>query len=472
MPHFAGLTEINPLKDYQASFDLFYQFVKGQVIGKLKADQYLQLQTIAEPFDASVKYPFFTLYNYLCKEDQLLKPVPLSDQFVITAQTFYNEYYRFVETALSMIEATALPPDVVDKINAKKVQLDNLKADISRLIDLDSAAWTKYANLHGIPAGDNNQYTIWSNRYGYGNDIEADAVKQQSLYGDLEQLRRKEYADANQREIKDAWDLLCSVGMRIRYPRADDRSYPDGSKFSLPYLASLPTGDGAVFADRPVIFPQLTIDTITGDTAGGGFDVAFNKDTKAVESSSIDWGGSASGSYSWFSASVNASESVSINQEWSHTENVGLSCKTCFIAAQQPPPWLNTSLFVNKLILANKNSFMRYLGPGGTLLYYPTGLILMRGFKITFSQTNGWKYDYVRDFQVGGSASARFFGIGMGGSYHRHEHQEDHQVQHNGDDLTFSDGDSTLRVLGYVAQKNTAFVDQLTKSVESLAFKP
>ncbi len=470
MPHIAGLQEINPLADYKATFNLFYEFVKGQVKGDLKQDQYLQLQTIAEPLDLSSKYPFYSLFNYLCKVDQLLAPVPLSDQFTITDRTLFAEYSRFVETALSLIEAKALSPEVIKQINAKTVEIENLKADIRRLVREDAVAWKDYASLRGIPYGDLAQYIQWSNRYGNANDIEGDAAKLASLYGDLEQLRRTEYADADQREIKEAWDKLISVGARIRYPRMEDGAYPDGSHFTLPYLASLPTGDTAVFADRPVILPQLTVGAIA-TTQIGEFSIAFNKSRKATESMESDWSGSVSGSYGWFSASVNASESTAIKEEFSHTEDVTLGCRSCFVAAIQLPSWFNSNLFSNNLILQNKSSFLRYLGPGGSLLYYPKGLILMRGFKINFKSTNGWKYDYTHDFSVGGSASARFFGIGLGGGYKRHEHQEKHVVETNGDTLTFDDGENTLRVVGYLAQKNTAFIKTAIQGIEGIRFK-
>ncbi|MCF5263313.1 hypothetical protein, partial [Pseudomonas sp. PA-5-4A] len=449
MPHLAAVQEINPLADYKATFNLFYEFVKGQVKGGLVQDQYIQLQTIAEPFDASSAYPYFSLYGYLNKVDQLLAPVALSDQFSITDRTLYAEYSRFVETALTFIEAKALEPEVVKLINSKTVDIINLKKDIARLVREDSAAWKDYSSLRGIPYGDLAQYTQWSNRYGNANDIEADAVQLSSLYGDLERLRRTEYKNADEKEIKDAWDKLVSVGTRIRYPRMEDGAYPDGPRFSLPYLASLPTGDTAVWADRAVILPQLTVTTIA-TTPIGAFSVEFDKSRVAKESMESDWSGSVSGSYGWFSASVNASESKSVSEELSHTENVTLGCRSCYIATIQPPPWFNSNLFENNIILKNKKSFLRYLGPAGTLLYYPKGLVLMRGFKITFKSTNGWKYDYVRDFSVGGSASARFFGIGIGGGYKRHEHQESHIVEKNGDSLTFDDGENTLRVIGYL----------------------
>ena len=471
MPHIANLQEIQPLSHYKATFDLFYELVKGQVKSDMKAEQYIQLQTIAEPLDFSKNYCWFSYFTYLNKVDQIIKPEPLSDQFSVTDRTLAREYERFVETALQLVEAIELPPEVVSEINAKVVRLDNIKKEVRRLVREEADAWKEYAELRGIPSGDLSQYLQWSNRYGNANDIDAQGKALADTYGTLERLRRRQYSDVDQREIKEAWDKLISVGARIRYPRRPDDEYPDGSKFSLPYLASLATGDTALFADRPVIFPDMSFDTIAGGPLGH-FSAGINESSTAKESMSVDWSGSASGSYGWFSASVNASSSTMIEEEFSHTIDVMLGCKACMIVPVQPPSWFNSNLFENQLILKNKRTFERFLGAKGTLLYYPKALVVMRGFNVIFKSTNIWKYDYVRDFSVGGSGSVRLFGIGLGGGYKRHEHQEKHTVEQNGDELRFSDGDSSLRVLGYIVQKNTAFEKDILTELSNIKLLP
>ncbi|HII0044701.1 hypothetical protein PO498_15415 [Klebsiella variicola] len=142
------------------------------------------------------------------------------------------------------------------------------------------------------------------------------------------------------------------------------------------------------------------------------------------------------------------------------------------IVPVQPPSWFNSNLFENQLILKNKRTFERFLGAKGTLLYYPKALVVMRGFNVIFKSTNIWKYDYVRDFSVGGNGSVRLFGIGLGGGYKRHEHQEKHTVEQNGDELRFSDGDSSLRVLGYIVQKNTAFEKDILTELSNIKLLP
>jgi hypothetical protein len=64
------------------------------------------------------------------------------------------------------------------------------------------------------------------------------------------------------------------------------------------------------------------------------------------------------------------------------------------------------------------------------------------------------------------------FGIGVGGGYSRHEHQEKHNVQNNGAELVLDDGKSSIRVIGFVAQKNSdqhkAIMDPLYRAQEKI----
>lgn len=71
-----------------------------------------------------------------------------------------------------------------------------------------------------------------------------------------------------------------------------------------------------------------------------------------------------------------------------------------------------------------------------------------------FKATNYWKYDYVHDFKVGGSCGLDVFGFRFGAHANYHQHREKHTVEKNKDELTFDDGEKTLRVIGFIAQKN------------------
>ena len=106
----AGLPEINPLADYAATFDLFYQIVKLQ-IGNLKSDQYIQIRAVAEPLDMNKTYPWFSYYAYLSKVDTCLEATPITNTFASTDRAFSDEFERFINTALSFAEKkNSIPP--------------------------------------------------------------------------------------------------------------------------------------------------------------------------------------------------------------------------------------------------------------------------------------------------------------------------------------------------------------------------
>jgi hypothetical protein len=452
-----GLPEINPLEHYKTTMDLFYQFAKEQ-IGNLQASQYIQLKTVADPFDVSLKYKYYSYYNYLLRSDTILEPNPLNDQFVTSDRTFSVEFGRFLDTAVSLIEKKELDPATIQKINDKSILRDNIRKRIKELVREDSADWRDYCENRGIPFGDSTAYTQWTNSYGNGNEISQKQKDLRATEGDLALLRSKEYADPDSKEIKTTYDQYVSVASRIRYPTRPDTEYPNGSSFSWPYLAGLPSGDGPLFADRSVVFPQMSMDDIVS-TGAGSFSVNVTSSTKATSSMSNDWSANGSISYGWFGVSASASSQTQIKEEFSKTTGFDISCQALYAIPLDASNWFKPEIFKNGIIVKNGKIFERFFGPQGSLLYYPRSLIVMRGFKIKFKSSQNWTHDYVHDFSSRGSGSIRVFGIGLGGGYSKHEHQEEHKIEQNGDELTFSDGDNTFRVVGYICQKNQPLHD-------------
>jgi hypothetical protein len=74
--------------------------------------------------------------------------------------------------------------------------------------------------------------------------------------GDLAALRDKQYKDASEKEIEELYDQFVSADSRIRFPTVPETQYPNGKSFTLPYLATLPTGSTAVFDENTLYFRQ------------------------------------------------------------------------------------------------------------------------------------------------------------------------------------------------------------------------
>jgi hypothetical protein len=446
----ADVTDINPLADYAATFDLFYQFVRGQV-GNLVSNQYIQIKAAAEPFDASTAYPWFTYYTYLLRTDATLQASPLADQFLSTDRPFSEEYERFVNTALQFVERHELDAKTVERINELGVLRQNIRDRLKALVKEDANDWRDYCDTRGALYGDQAAYAQWSATMGNGTEVSQKQKELLSVEGDLARERAKAYPNPDEKEIKDTYDGLVSAGSRLRYPRRPDTEYPNGKQFNLAYLANLPPGSSALFDDRFFVFPQTSLDTIL--TSGiGSFSEKITKSTRATQSMTSDWGASGSTGW-WFGVRASAGAHTTIQTDFQQTQEVQIGCKS-LMAIPLTAPWFRPGLFDNAIVAKQAASFQRFFGPAGTLLYYPRALIVMRGFRVAFSSSAAFKYDYARDFAARGSAGLRVFGIGFGGSYSESSHTEEHRITQSGNQLSFEDGDNTVRVVGFVAQKN------------------
>ena len=454
--------EINPLDDYKATFALFYDVVKEQ-LGSLGSLQFIQIKAVAEQLDISKSYPWFGYYNYLNRTDLLLEPVPVSDTMSASGRTLSEEYGRFVNAAMEFVEVKELDPETIAKIDDLLIRQENCRIEVERLVDRDYTSWEKYASRRGIPLGDSGAFQQWSNAYGHASELAKLQAQILNIAGDIARLRSREFSNPDQKEIKDTYNQVVSPGSRIRYPRRTDTEYP-GVQFSLPYLAGLPYGSTALYDDRHVVFPDRSIEEVTSGTIGA-FSVQFDRHREASSAMSQDWGVSGGASYGWFSVSANASSHTQISEDFRKTSSVTIGAKSCSAIPANARPWFTQNLFKNKIIVDNAASFGRYFGAAGTLLYYPVSLIVVRGFTVKFKSSQSWTYDYQHNFSTGGSGSMRAFGIGWGGGYSYSESHAEHKVEQSGDELIFSDGDNTLRVIGFVAQKNQQLIDSINSEL-------
>src|SRR5207244_4305617 len=115
------------------------------------------------------------------------------------------------------------------------------------------------------------------------------------------------------------------------------------------------------------------------------------------------------------------------------------------------------TLFEHKRVKDNIHDFEQFFGPKGTLLYFPTHLILVRGFKVEFTSTQNWSFDYQHKFSASGGGGFNAFGISFGGSGSYSNEQKEHKVDVSNTKLTIADDPTTIRFVGYDVKKNTVF---------------
>ncbi|QCK88035.1 hypothetical protein E8L99_20890 [Phreatobacter aquaticus] len=452
------ITEVDALADYNLTANHFYSVIKSQ-LGNLQLNQYIQLQLTALPLDINSKdYPWFSygvLQNYF---DVSLNPTPVSDSLVVAPNNRLSQNFRgMVALGLSLVETKELPPEIVREITLLEAEIGNLSTEASRLELERTALWDAHCRATRTDPGDLSRYAHWSDGQVSSARIKQLSEEQFRKLAMQSALRDQQYADPNHAALHDGYGTILSSASRMRYPRYPDTMYGDeAKKFNVVYFASLSDGESSQFTNHYLITPDQSLQNIESSTIGG-FSEKIAK--KSAETSRIetDWNHSGSVGYGAFSLKTNVSDHQVVKDDFSHVQNIEVGAKSFMAIKLAPGGWFTPALFDNPVILRNRRVFERYLGSKGSLRYYPTHLIVARGLYIKFMSDQNWVHDYERDFSASGSASARVWGVdfGGGGGYSRHEKSQ--KIEKRGHELVISDGDENIRILGYVATKNTGF---------------
>lgn len=459
------LPEIDPLADFDLTFDHFYQFIKRAA--QPEAHQLIQIRAAAEPLELSMRWKWHSYYQYLLKVDTKILPTPITEKPTqetvgLTDGQLAYEYGRLLAQLVRFVELKELPAEVNARISSLEQSAENSRAKVTRLLEQDTPAWASYARVMGLNAADTEAFTQWWYAYGHAEEIDNLREDIANALGEIDLLRLDRFADADQEEIFRAFSQFNNVGSRLRWPRLPDSMYrEEGGQFSVDYLARLPPGDTALFADRRYVFPVgVALESMLASQVGS-FSESLTRNSQATESVTRDWNMNVSGRYGWFKVSAAASEHTAIKEDFRNTQSIAVSCKSCLKIPFDARPWFVPEIFQNAYVKKNIKSLDRYFGTNGTLRFYPAALLLARGMKLEFQSSANYQYDYERKFSVSGSASARVFGIRLGGGGGYSEHVQKQTIQAQGHTLTLDDGETNFRVLGYVVNRvNIDVVDE------------
>ncbi|KIO50268.1 hypothetical protein [Nitrosospira sp. NpAV] len=465
----------SPVKDItfgdatQLTLDNYYDVLKLHV-GTLQKEEYLQLKVAADTLDISSKgvpdggYKWFSYYNMLRRSDRAISPSPVMGTVQTAVADLSQVYGNFLHLLRQYVVKKVLTPEEQLLLADLDKTLEMIRRQMREFAIQDRADWKDYAEAMGYEIGDMSAYVQWSNVYGHLRDIEEKMREQQTVTFDKKTILDRQYPEPADREVVDAEFNFDNPSMRLRYPIFPDYEYPNGEQFNLTYLALLPLGSTALFDDRRVLTWNMTLETIKTNPAGA-FTGSFNKATQASKSITTDWGGSGNVSYGFISASASASEHKEISEDFKKGLKISIGSKAAFSVGIQYPAWFKPTLFTHKRVLENIRDFEEFFGAKGTLLYYPTQLIIVRGFAVEFESSQAWKYDFVKKFSASAGGGFNAFGIGFGGKASYSSHEEEHKVDQSGTKLTISDGEGTLRFVGYALKKNTVFVDEVKKDM-------
>lgn len=448
--------EIDPLKDFGLSMDHFYSLVK-KYAGDLNANSYLQLQATALPLDLNVEYPWFSLGSMNTIADTRLDPSPVSDGLILrSGDKFSRQYQVFMRDLISLVEVKELDTQTREQISMLETRINNntelREIKLRRRWEL----WRVEAETHLYKLEDAVTFEHWSQGQAITREIyelnESTVRDQTMLYA----LRVRIYKDSAHQAVVDAYAKATSPAGRSRYPVYEDKLYGEESaKFNAVYFAKLPDNDSNLFANRQNMFGLSTLGDIT-TTNSGAFDDSITKFSQANNTITTDWSTSGSGGWGPFRVRASASSHEMIKDDFSKTESLLVGCKSVQAIEMDPSMWYEPSIFRNKLIDENQAMFETYFGKSGSLLYYPSHLVIGRGFHVTFKSSQEWSYNYESDFSASGGGSARIFGIGFGGGANYSRKVREQKVERRGHDLIMDDGDN-LRILGFIAVKNEAF---------------
>ncbi|MCA9075833.1 MAG: hypothetical protein KDA93_12420 [Planctomycetaceae bacterium] len=438
------------------TLDNYYDLLKSQV-GGLGADEFLQLKLVADPVDIDdERYRFFSLYQLLNRSDLAIDPKPVSGTIMTSAEQLNRVYGRFIQRLRSYVVRRELDEEDQEKIADLDMKMDRNRDQRYQLEIRERRNWLEWCEVMGTDPGDNASYLQWSVRYGNSAQIELLFREFKQFLFDKRVILDKQYREPEDREVIDAEFEYESSEMRLRYPISPDYLYDEQERFSLEYLARLPEGSSALFDDRRAITWNVALDRMKTIVAGS-FNATWDRTTSESSSIRTDWSSSASVSYGVISAKASASEHTTIQEEFKKATEIGLSAKSAFKVQTIYPGWFRPSMFSHKRVKENLRDFEDFFGPQGSLRYYPTHLILVRGFSVTFGSSQNWTYDYTRKFNASGGGGFSVFGIKFGASADYGSHVEKHKVDKQNTTLTFSDGESTLRFVGYVVKENSVW---------------
>lgn len=438
------------------TLDNYYDLLKSQV-GGLGADEYLQLKLVADPVDIDdERYRFFSHYQLLSRSDLAIEPKPVSGTIMTSSEQLHRVYGRFIQRLRSYVVRRELDEEDQEKIADLDQEMDRNRTRRMQLEIQERINWNQWCDAMGTDRGDRSAYLQWSVRYGNSAQIEVLFREFKQYLFDKRTILDKQYRDPDDREVIDAEFEYESSEMRIRYPISPDYLYDNYEDWTLNYLASLPEGSSGLFDDRRALTWNVALDRMKTIVAGN-FDASWDRTTSNSSSITTDWSASASVSYGVLKAKASASEHRSIQEEFKRTTKITLSAKSAFKTQIIYPGWFRPAMFTHKRVRDNLRDFEDLFGPEGSLRYYPTHLILVRGFSVGFDSAQAWSYDYERKFNASGGGGFSVFGIKFGSSADYGSHVEKHKVDKQNTKLSLSDGQSTLRFVGYVVKENTVW---------------
>lgn len=463
------IREVSFGEGMKISLNNYYDILKEQA-GGLGAKEFLQLKLVADGLDITPavqegSYRWFSYYNMLRRSDLAILPEPISGTILSGAVELHDVYEKFLRRLRTLVVIKELSQDDQIKVAALDLEIDRNKIIAKDLFKKDKQDWKDYCDIMGGKTGDVAAWVQWSSNYGQMREIQDIAKKNNMKIFERKTILNKVYPNPDDQEIVDADLKFDDPFMRLCYPIHPDFEY--STPLTLEYLATLAHASTGLFEDRLVITWDKTLEFIK--TANQGMlHGEFSRNTQESSSITTDWSASVSVGYSFIKASASISEHTSIQEDFKKATKLTLDANASLRVNINYGPWFKPNLFEHIHVKENPEMFKEFFGEKGSLLYYPTALILIRGFGISFEASQAWSFDYNKKFSAKGGGGFSVFGINFGGSSSYGKEVIEHKVDQTNTMLKISDDEKTLRFVGYVVKKNDPLSQTLSVNSKSL----
>ncbi|BHH83650.1 hypothetical protein [Desulforhopalus sp. 52FAK] len=459
----SSIQEVDVLKNWTLSIDHFYSIIKN-ALGEISSGGKYQIQATSIPLDINAEdYEWFSRGHLNLAFNVALEPKPVTDTLSGGLQIgtkLSDEYRGLLSKALKLVEIEELDEDDLEELDKLEVEIENLSEKEYRISTRLLKKWIAHCDATGTDRANITLQTHWLQ--GQADSYTLKQLREdQTLKVALQiAIRDRQYENPDHKALLDAYKKAVSPASTMRYPRFEDNTYPpeESAKFNVTYFASLPAHDSNLFINTYMMLPTVAVKTITDSTLGS-LSSDITKESEASSKITTDWNYSGRVSYGPFKLRSRAESSTTIEDEFKTTTKMTISVKSLMAIPFEAGTWYTPNIFKNPIILRNLRMFDRWLGDEGTLHIVPTHLIVCRGFKVTFNNTQKWEYDYKKDFSAGGSAAGSIYGINFGGSGGYTRNEERQKVETRGHDLILDDGEENIRILGYHTVTNKALDD-------------
>lgn len=457
---------VTPGAAMKITLDHYYDILKARA-GNIANKQFIQLSlassvldlapepTVLKPSDGG--YHWHSKYNMLQRCDRSIEIAEIDGELAAQLVPFSTYYGEFLDLLGQYAVKVELSPSDQARYAQIQLQLRDHKRTLRLFSSTDRSDWLQYAAQWQIEPGDYDAWARWSKDQGYFYEMRDERDAMIDLLAERKSILNRQWGDPADQTIAEA--VVQFDRSTMGYPIHPDNLYADGDRFDPTFLSTAITQSDSQFEIRPVVGFSMTFENLIKSEAGA-FSVTMDRTTSQSTSISTDWSAGASASYAFVRVSASASEHTSIQRDFNNTESVSVAANAV-VPVDLNFPWVNHALFNNKRVKENIRDFADFFGPRGKLRYYPIRVITLRGMEAKFKSSQAYSFDYERKFSARGGGGFSAFGISFGGSASYSKNVKKHEVDQAGTELTFTDGNGTIRFAGFVVQQNTVWEDSM-----------